>query len=238
MREAARRAVAAQAETLIVVSPHSPRVPESLGIWNGERLHGSLKVFGHPNLAVGFPADGILADEIATGCARRGLRTVAISDSSLDHGATVPLWFIAEAGWRGPIVVLGLSSLGPDALMAIGEAIAEAAEFVGRHVALIASGDMSHRLTPDALFGFDARGPEFDRWFIHTLQRGEYWELLKPDPEIEKAAMQDTLDSVLVALGAVGFSATGADVLNYEGPFGVGYGVAILYLDGMIPPQS
>jgi hypothetical protein len=52
---------------------------------------------------------------------------------------------------------------------------------------------------------------------------------LEFDPELEKEAAQDALDSVLVAAGAIGFSATGAELLHYEGPFGVGYGVAILY---------
>lgn len=97
---------------------------------------------------------------------------------------------------------------------------------------LIASGDMSHRLTANAPCGFDRRGLEFDRCLIDTLRRGDYRALLKFNPELEKEAAQDALDSVLVALSAVGFESAGAKVLNYEGPFGVGYCVAILYSDG------
>jgi AmmeMemoRadiSam system protein B len=235
MREAARRAVAMQSDTMVVISPHSPRIPGSLGIWTRERLRGSLKAFGFPNTAIDLPVDGALADEIADLSARRGLRTVSIIEPLLDHGATVPLWFVAEAGWSGSIVVLGFSALGQSTLTALGETIAEAAASTGRRVALIASGDMSHRLAVDGPLGFDPRGLEFDRWVIDTLRRGQYRDLLKVDPELEKAAAQDALDSVLVALGAAGFSAAGAEVLNYEAPFGVGYGVAILYSDGEMP---
>ncbi len=71
-----------------------------------------------------------------------------------------------------------------------------------------------------------------DDQLILILRCGEYRNLLEFDPELEKESARDPLDSVLVALGAVRFSANGAEVLNYEGPFGVGYGVAILYSEG------
>jgi hypothetical protein len=61
-----------------------------------------------------------------------------------------------------------------------------------------------------------------------VLRCGEYRNLLESDPELEKESAQDAL----VSMGPVGFSANGAEVLNYEGPFGVGYGVAILYSEG------
>ena len=120
----------------------------------------------------------------------------------------------------------------------VSENIAEAAAFTGRRVALIASGDMSHRLTLGAPFGFSARGLDFDGWMLDTLRRGDYRGLLKLDPGLKGEAAEDALDSVLVALGAVGFSSTGAEVLNYERPFGVGYGVAILYSEEKAYPEE
>jgi aromatic ring-opening dioxygenase LigB subunit len=126
-----------------------------------------------------LPVDRAFADGIGSVSARRALRTISIANSSLDHGATVPLLFVAEAGWRGPIVVVGLSSLDLTNFVMLGETIAEAA----------------------ASFGFDPRGPEFDRCLIDTLRCGEYRDLLEFDPEIEKKSAQDALDSVLVGLG-------------------------------------
>jgi aromatic ring-opening dioxygenase LigB subunit len=105
----------------------------------------------------------------------------------------------------------------------------DAAVRLGRRVAFIASGDMSHRLTLGAPYGFDARGAEFDQWLIGTLRRGGCRELLDSSADLGKVAEEDALDSVLVALGATGFNANGTEVLSYEGPFGVSYGVAILY---------
>ena len=137
---------------------------------------------------------------------------------------------------HGPVVVAGLSLTDHWNVVAFGEAIADAAARIDRRVAFIASGDMSHRLALGAPYGFDARGAEFDQWLIGTLRRGGYRELLDFSSDLDEAAEEDVLDSVLVALGATGFNANGAEILSYEGPFGVGYGVAILYSE--VLPRS
>jgi AmmeMemoRadiSam system protein A len=49
------------------------------------------------------------------------------------------------------------------------------------------------------------------------------------DPDLRELAAEDAVDSALVAASAVNWNAAGHKVLSYEGPFGVGYGVAILY---------
>jgi aromatic ring-opening dioxygenase LigB subunit len=228
MREAARRAVAAGVDCVVVISPHAPRQSEAFGIRTGERLRGTLVAFGAPEEVVDVPNDTALAAQIARQAAGRGVPTRPIDDMALDHGTIVPLWFVAEAGWRGPVVAAGLSLTDHFKVVEFGRAVADAATGTGRRLAFIASGDMSHRLTLGAPCGYDARGAEFDRWLIDTLRRGGFRELLDFRQDLEEAAAQDALDSVLVALGATGFSTNGAEVLNYDGPFGVGYGVAIL----------
>lgn len=81
---------------------------------------------------------------------------------------------------------------------------------------------MSHRLSENGPFGFDSHGPAFDQWFLETVRRGNYRQLLRCHPKLETEAVQDALDSALVALAATGFSATGTEILSYEGPFGIG----------------
>ena len=234
MQETARAIIAAAADTLIVVSPHSPGISKPAGIWRGERLRGSLTTFGFPHLAIDLLADSLLADKLAMLCARRGLDTVSITECSLDHGATVPLWFAAEAGWNGPTVVVAVNSADQKTLVALGEAVAEAAASTNRRVTLIASGDMSHRLTVGAPMGYDPHGREFDNWLLDALRHGAYRDLLQLDPQLGESAAQDVFAPLLVVLGALGFSATGGELLSYEGPFGVGYCVAILSRDRTI----
>jgi aromatic ring-opening dioxygenase LigB subunit len=238
MREAAQCAVAAGADAVVVISPHAPREAEEFGIWTDERLRGTLRAFGAPEESVDFQNDVTLAAQIAYQAAQRGVPTRPITDLPLDHGTVVPLWFVAEAGWHGPVVATGLSLRDHLKVVEFGEAIAAAAIGVGKRVAFIASGDMSHRLTSGAPCGFDARGAEFDQWLIGALRRGRYRELLDFSPDLERAAAEDALDSVLVAFGAIGFNATGTEILSYDGPFGVGYGVAILYSEAVPRSQN
>jgi MEMO1 family protein len=234
MREVARTMIAAAPDTLIVISPHSPGILKPVGFWSGQRLRGSLTAFGFPHLAIDLPVDSLLVDTLAALSARRGVDTVSVTKCSLDHGATVPLWFAAEAGWNGPTVVVALNSVDQKTVITLGETIAEAVGSTNRRVALIASGDMSHRLTIGAPLGYDTRGREFDAWLVDALRRGAYRDLLQLDPELDKLAAEDVIAPLLVVLAALGFSAAGRELLSYEGPFGVGYSVAILSRDSTI----
>ena len=229
MREAAARVVSAAPESVVLVSPHSPRHPTAFGIWRGGWLRGSFDQFGAPEIGVELPNDFELASAIASEAHEGGLETWDIPRGLLDHGALVPLWYLAEARWHGPTVVLSLNHPQAGGLAELGRAIAAAAANLGRTIAVVASGDMSHRLQPGAPAGYDPRAKLFDRAFIETVGRGAYRDLLRADSGLQKLAAEDAADSTVIAASAAGWSAAGHEVLSYEGPFGVGYGVAVLF---------
>jgi AMMECR1 domain-containing protein/aromatic ring-opening dioxygenase LigB subunit len=235
MAEAARRIVSAKPETVVLISPHTPRRHGAFAIWGGRRVSGSLAQFGAPAAAVDLPADETLAGMIVEEAGSRGLECWRLRDAELDHGAVVPLWHLADAGWNGPTVVIGLNYPGEPGLAELGAAIAAASRRTGQRAAVVASGDMSHCLQPGAPAGFHPRAKEFDSAFIECLRAGDYRKLPDFDSELQDLATEDALDSTLVAASAVNWNAAGHEVLSYEGPFGVGYGVAILHQP---PPES
>jgi AmmeMemoRadiSam system protein A len=49
------------------------------------------------------------------------------------------------------------------------------------------------------------------------------------DANLRVLAAEDAADSTVIAASAVDWKTSGHEVLNYEGPFGVGYGVAVLF---------
>jgi aromatic ring-opening dioxygenase LigB subunit len=66
VREASRRRVLATgADTIIVISPHGPRQPDAFGIWNDQRLRGTLEPFRAPDQVVSFWNDSVLVAQIA-----------------------------------------------------------------------------------------------------------------------------------------------------------------------------
>ena len=230
MRAAARCVLSHRPESLVLISPHSPRRSRAFGLWGDDPLEGSFAQFNAPEVGVSLPLDRALSEAIAAEARARGLETWAIHRQPLDHGALVPLWFLAEAGWAGPTVILSLSYQVDHGLTVLGGAIADAAALASpRRIAIVASGDMSHRLTASAPCGYHPRAHEFDETFLRMVRTGDYREIGNLDSGLRELAAEDAVDSTLIAASAVNWNSAGHRVLNYEGPFGVGYGVAILF---------
>jgi AmmeMemoRadiSam system protein A len=229
MTTVASHALSARPDTLVLISPHSPRQPGAFGLWRTRRLRGSLDRFGSPDDEVDLPLDRTFAERFETEVIRSGLRTWEIPHGPLDHGAIVPLCYLHTAGWSGSTVIVSLNYPGDGGIETLGRAIAVTAKALSRRIAIIASGDMSHRLTPSAPAGYDPEARHFDESFIELLRSGAYRDIGRLDPEQQERAAEDVVDSTWVALAACDYRTDGHEVLSYEGPFGVGYGVAILF---------
>lgn len=212
MTEIARRAVGSQPDRLVLVSPHSPRHPTRWGLWSG-RHRGDLGGFGAPGVATDLP------DDPALGAA---FDFEPIAPDRLDHGAMVPLAFLAEAGWRGPTSIVAWPWDEDPDCGELGRAIAG---LPGR-TALIASGDMSHRLKPGAPSGFDPRAQRFDDAFVAGLRAQDWAAAIQA--EQRAVAAEDVIVSTKLAMASVD-GPRHAEVLSYEGPWGVGYTEAILF---------
>jgi len=223
-RELAEALIAEEPARLILVSPHAPRAESGFGIWSGPRLRGDLGSFGMPTVHVDLPTDPALGAEL-----EKLASTWEIPPGPLDHGAVVPLCFLVAAGWSGPTTVVGLpwqSSVAE--LTAFGRSLGDAARVPSGRTALIASGDLSHRVLPGAPAGYDPKGVEFDRRFVDLLRDGRAEEALALSGGLRRAAAEDVVDATCVVLAALGGQIPGARVLSYEHPFGVGYLVAAL----------
>lgn len=229
MREAAQKIVASTPDSVVLISPHSPRKSGAFGLWVDEAVKGTFAEFGVPETEVHLPSDRRLTSAIVSEARARNVATWSIRNQPLDHGALVPLWFLVEAGWSGPTVVTSLNYPDEGGLASFGEAIQQAVRTLHRRTAVIASGDMSHRLTRGAPCGFHPEAHRFDETFIQLVGAGDYRGLLDVHPSLRELAAEDALDSTVTAAAAVDWCAAGHRVLNYEGPFGVGYGVAILF---------
>ena len=184
MEAVARHVVSANPDTVVLISPHSPRKAGSFGLWRTLRLRGSLRPLGSPEEGVDLPVDRTFADRLEWEVSRHGFGTWPITEGSLDHGATVPLSHLASAGWKGRTVVLSLNQPGEGGLDELGEAIAATAKALHRRVAVIASGDMSHRLTLASPNGFHPDAGRFDTAFIELLEREAPVDFRLIDPNL------------------------------------------------------
>lgn len=249
MDKATRALVSANPDTVLIISPHGPVFSDAVAYLKSSELHGNLGDFRAPQVSFSFTNDLDLVARIEEESQRLGIPMAGIDRSSgrwygvgasLDHGMMVPLYYLQKAGLRPQVglVALGMSWLGRDQLYRFGSGLYRAIMRSSRRVALVASGDMSHRLIPGAPAGYDPQGEEFDRTIREAIQRGDSLGVLKVDPKLAEKAGECGLRSLIMMLGALDGLAVQSQVYSYEGPFGVGYLVAELLPQGPDPSRS
>ena len=209
-------------EVAVIVSPHGTVQPDAMGVVTAPRSRGSMAQWGAEGLEYGFDNDPELVDLLIEE-ADVPITPIGEEGYVLDHGVMVPAFFLSSVLSRIPLVVISFSMLSLETHLAFGRGICRAAARRGKRVAFIASGDLSHRLLPEAPAGFDPMGRVFDSDVKEAVESLDGQALVETDPELITRAGECGLQSVIILMGALeGLGAT-PRVLAYEGPFGVGY---------------
>jgi len=237
MVELAGRIKDSGADTVVIISPHAPIFQDVVGINMKPVLKGDFDKFGAGYLRYELENDLPLVAEIKKQAAGLDLQVLELNDDverryglslDLDHGVTVPLFFMEEIGVVLPLVHVAMSVAPPEQLYRFGLAVRQASEVLGRKVALLASGDLSHCLTADAPGGYNKRGEEFDLELKRLLEAADLEGIVKMDQALVREAGECGYRSIVMMLGALDGYDVRSRVLFYEGPFGVGYLVATL----------
>lgn len=221
--------------TIILTTPHGPVFQDFIHINIKHVLSGNLKKFGAPNVRLQFENNMQLASSIMTIANAEGIPCGGLEDSltakykiseDLDHGATVPLYFITNEYKDFNLVHISIAGLPFKELYRFGNCIAQAVELSDEKVVFLASGDLSHKLTEEGPYGFDVSGPEFDRQLINYLEMSNAEGLLQFDESFLESAGECGLRSFIMMFGALDGYEIKSAIYSYEGPFGVGYTVA------------
>ena len=236
MAHLAARVIAAGAETIVIISPHAPLESASFVAYEGPQLYGDFANFRAPTATVQAELDEELLNEITRTAAAQSLHVTRIEGYDLDHGTAVPLYFLQRNGWQGKVVALGYSFLSNEAHLRFGNCINEAINKLGRPVAFIASGDLSHRLIPSAPAGYNPDAHLFDEEIVGAIQNCVTARIVEIDQDMRRTAGECGYRSMLVAIGASQVVSQNCEVISYEAPFGVGYLVA--QLAGYSGPQQ
>ncbi|GAB4274139.1 MAG: AmmeMemoRadiSam system protein A [Coriobacteriia bacterium] len=218
-------------DVLVICSPHAPIARAVFLVRTDKRLAGDLAQFGAPSARWRAEGDPEFANALITEATRAKLPTaplaqVAPGEREIDHGVLVPISFLDPRG-DFPAVIVSPSFMPLEAHYAFGEAVRRTAERLGRRVAFIASGDLSHRLTPDAPAGYDPAGVELDAQIVRAIDQGDLVSLMDIDPGLVSAGGECGLRSFVMLAGFAGPEAA-VKRLHYEGPWGVGYLTALV----------
>ncbi len=213
---------AAQAETIIIISPHGELMNQNFTMNLSPEFTGNFEEFGDLATKFSLSGDISLAHKI-----KEKLETKAplqlISQSQLDYGSAVPLYLLTAHLPKIKIIPLYYSGLDLKAHFAFGQTLKSKLLPLQTRVAVIASGDLSHRLTKNAPAGYSPKGKKFDKKLTDCLLKKQTEDIINFKPEFVAEAGECALKSIAILLGILEGVKYEPRLLSYEAPFGVGY---------------
>ena len=214
-------------QTIIVISPHSVMYADYIHISPRSRAHGDLGTFHAGDVVFEKKYDTVFVERLSKLAEQAGISagTLGELESSLDHGVMVPLFFVDKYFNEYDLVRISISGLSPLEHYRFGQCIAKTADELNRRTVLIASGDLSHKLSKSGPYGFAEEGPAFDLQITKAMASGDFLRFMTFDEEFCEASAECGLRSFIEMAGALDGQAVTPDLLSYEGPFGVGYAV-------------
>ncbi len=213
---------AAQPDTIVILSPHTKIETDRFTVNANPSSRISFKEFGDFATSTEFRTD----QELVTRVLEMGPKTTPVYEEELDHGAGIPLYHLTRHLKHPGIMVIGYSTMGLSAHFEMGAALKDIFRKSNKRIAIIASGDLSHRLSKEAPGGYSERGKEFDEKLIELLKKKDIGSILALDPHLIQEAGECGLRSIVMLLGMIGSMNFETKILSYESPFGVGYLIA------------
>ena len=220
-------------ETIVIVTPHGNLFRDAISINLNEKLYGDFHQFGNKNLQFSSLNDLKLANKISSLAEDKDIKTYTFSkddddrhniNHELDHGVLVPLYFIKKKYSDFKLVHINYALFSGEKLYEFGKLIKKASELLERKITVIASGDLSHRLSKESNSGYSPKGEEFDKQLINFLKENKLEDIVNFDKSLAEEAGECGLRSIQTILGAFEDLEIDTKVYSYEGPFGVGYG--------------
>lgn len=233
MEEVARRFAEKNPDTLILISPHGALFQDTITALQVDKLEGNLAQFGAGNIKCSYETDLELLHELYEQCYREEIPLLLLDqniardfalETTLDHGAMVPLYFFEDKWKKKPkLIHINYGLLPAEELSVFGRILSWSIKKLGRKAVVIASGDLSHRLSAEGNYGFREEGPLFDEKIQEIFREGKLKELLSIPEHLSEGAGECGLRSLQILQGILEGESLRTENLSYEGPWGVGY---------------
>ena len=198
-----------------VISPHPPIIIPEIGGKEIEKVRGTISAL----------------EEAAKMLAATKPDRLLIISPHLEYGYAVPLYYLGKnlkPGIKVEKILVTNSSY--EYYYHLGKKYGEEIKKSNERTAVIASGDMSHVLKTDGPYGYDPAGPKLDALIAEAVRAKDVKRLLHIDAKLLECGAECGLRSILFLFGVFAGSDYLTEVLSYEGPFGVGYMVAVFTL--------
>ena len=231
LKEIAKDIEIKKPETIIVITPHGPLFSDAIALSIEEDLYGDFGDFGHSELRYHFKNDLGLVKDIYEMSKKEKIQLALMNkemyemyglEDTVDHGVLVPMHFITQRYQDFKLVHITYGLLSPVELYEFGKIIGKIAKEKG-NISIVASGDLSHRLSDRGPYSYSPKGEEFDKKIVSLFENKDLAGIVSFDLDLAKEAGECGLRSFMILSGALSAYEFKSHILSYEGPFGVGY---------------
>lgn len=214
----------AHPDIIIIISPHSQQLANAFSVNTAAKYECDLKEFGDLTTKVNFKGEILLQTKIrSAACNVHHCQTVLINEPKLDHGAVVPLFYLAKHLPDVKILPIAFSELDAKTHLEFGSLLKELIMNSNKRIAVIASGDLSHALSSDAPAGFNKNGDIFDKKIQELFISHNTAGLLTLPKDLINDSAECGFRSFLILMGILRDINYHYESYAYEAPFGIGY---------------
>ncbi len=215
---------ASKPDTIVIISPHGTMLQEAFSINMATEFEINFEEFGDLSTNIKIPGDVGLIHHYKE-ILESKMPIVLTHKKVLDHGAGVPLFYFTK-GFKDKkikIVPISYSLLDYNLHFEFGRKLQADMLNDTKRIAVIASGDLSHRLTEDSPAGYSHWAKKFDETIIKIVKEKDTKALLNLDADFIDEAGECGLRSLIILFGILNSIQYTTEIYSYEGPFGVGY---------------
>lgn len=213
----------AKPDIIVIISPHGSLFDDAFTVNAHTSYISGFDQFGDFETKRTWKGSPDLAAKISHSSHEKNIPVRLVSNDILDHGASVPLYYLTEHNPTVKILPIGFSKTSREDHAAFGQLLKEIIMEEDKRIAVIASGDLSHRLTPDSPDGFHKDGEIFNTELISLLTSSQTDAIRGMDTNLVENASACMYRSLLILLGVLSEMDSTFTQYSYESPFGVGY---------------
>lgn len=213
----------AKPEVIILLARHAEILPNAFSINQRPVINVDFKKFGDLVTKMQINNDLALGYRIKE-AAETSIPIILTAQENLDYSTGVPLFYLATHLPKIKVIPISYSSLDNQKHFEFGRHLKEVINRSGKRIAVIAAGDLSHKLHQDSPAGYSARAQEFDQELMKLLNKNKIDDILDIERSfVEEVAAIDGFYSLLILLGIIKNLNYQAERLSYQAPFGIGY---------------
>jgi aromatic ring-opening dioxygenase LigB subunit len=213
---------AADADTIVLISEHPTRYPETFSLNLSDPFRFDLKEFGHFSFHRTFHPDILLIDRLQRALRKAKQPVTLTTDEALHFASAVPLELLMKEQKDIRLVPVNFCDLPAKNHFQFGEVLRDTLQESSRRIAVIATGDLSHVLSSNGPAGFHPDGKTFDEKIQECLIQNNIAGLLTLDSDMIEHAKQTSYLPLVMLMGILQKFPLQTEILSYESPFGVG----------------